>query len=265
MQTPILENHTLQGTVYLAEQDDPTTAAAENPFNSFLALYMVIRDPELGIVVKQRPSRAEPENRPLFITVDQIPQFPLSHINLHLRQGPRAPLVTPPNCGTHTTRAILTPWSGGPTVSSTSSFTISSGPNGGPCASGVPPFKPGFEAGTISNNAGSFSPLYMRLTRADGEQGMTRFDAALPQGLTGKLAGIAKCSDALIAAAKAKSGRAELANPSCPQSSRIGRVMAGAGVGPALTYVPGTMYLAGPFGGDPAQHRRRRPRGRRPL
>ena len=92
VQTPILENHTLQGTVYLAEQDDPTTAAAENPFNSFLALYMVIRDPELGIVVKQAAKiEPNPKTGQLVTTVDQIPQFPLSHINLHLRQGPRAP------------------------------------------------------------------------------------------------------------------------------------------------------------------------------
>jgi hypothetical protein len=80
---------------------------------------------------------------------------------------------------------------------------------------------------------------------------MTRFSAILPPGVTGKLAGIAKCPEAAIAAAKAKSGRAELAAPSCPAASEIGRTTAGAGVGSQLTYVPGKLYLAGPVGGDP--------------
>jgi hypothetical protein len=79
----------------------------------------------------------------------------------------------------------------------------------------------------------------------------TRFDATLPPGVVAKLAGASRCSAAQIAAAKQKSGRLELALPSCPANSRIGRVLAGAGVGSALTYVPGRVYLAGPFGGAP--------------
>jgi hypothetical protein len=67
----------------------------------------------------------------------------------------------------------------------------------------------------------------------------------------GKLAGLSKCPEAAIEAAKAKSAAEELANPSCPESSLIGRTMAGAGVGSVLTYVPGKLYLAGPTGGDP--------------
>lgn len=80
---------------------------------------------------------------------------------------------------------------------------------------------------------------------------MTKFSATLPPGVVGKLAGLAKCSDAQIAAAASKRGRAELASPSCPQSSLIGHTLAGAGVGSQLTYVPGSLYLAGPYNGDP--------------
>ena len=43
----------------------------------------------------------------------------------------------------------------------------------------------------------------------------------------------------------------ELAAPSCPAASQVGRTLAGAGVGSQLTYVPGQIYLAGPFAGDP--------------
>src|SRR6185312_7323457 len=71
----------------------------------------------------------------------------------------------------------------------------------------------------------------------------------LPPGVVAKIAGLGKCPDAQVAAAKAKSGRQELAAPSCPAASQVGRTIGGAGVGSSLTYVPGQIYLAGPFGG----------------
>jgi len=253
VQTPILENTTLHGEVFLAEQDNPstTTPGAENPFDSLLAMYMVIRDPTLGIVVTQAAKvQPDPQTGQIVTTVEDLPQFPLSEVELHLHGGPRAPLVAPPTCGSHAIKALLTSWTG-KTVESSSSFTTTFGPNGSPCPSGAPGFNPGFEAGSINNAAGAFSPFYMRLTRNDGEQDMTRLSSVLPPGVTGKIAGVAKCPDLAIAAAAVKTGRAELASPSCPGSSQIGRVMVGAGVGSSLTYVPGRMYLAGPFAGHP--------------
>jgi hypothetical protein len=116
---------------------------------------------------------------------------------------------------------------------------------------GTPPFEPGFVAGSQSNAAGRFSPFSMRLTRRDGDQDLTRFDATLPPGVGGILAGVDKCPDAQIALAKTKTGIAELASPSCPANSKIGTIKAGAGVGSQLTYVPGSVYLAGAFGGAP--------------
>jgi hypothetical protein len=103
----------------------------------------------------------------------------------------------------------------------------------------------------MNNAAGTYSPFYMRLTRGDGEQELTRFSSVLPPGLTGKIAGLAQCSEPAIDGAKLKSATAELALPSCPGSSRIGRLLSGAGVGSALTYLSGSLYLAGPFHGAP--------------
>ena len=62
---------------------------------------------------------------------------------------------------------------------------------------------------------------------------------------------MARCSDAAIAGAAGRTGQAELADPSCPAASEIGHVLAGAGTGTALTFVPGKLYLAGPFEGAP--------------
>lgn len=243
--TPILD-HTFKGSFYLAAQGD-------NPFGSLLAAYLMIRDPELGVFVKL-PSEitTDPQSGQIITRVTEMPPIPLERVRVNLRQGPRAPLITPPACGTYTTTATLYPSSGAPPLKRTSAFAVSSGPGGGPCpAGGTPPFDPGFSAGTLNNAAGSYAPLYMRFTRADGSQDLTRFSATLPPGLAGKIAGIPACTDAQIAAAAAQSGRAELTAPSCPAASSLGHVVAGAGVGSALTYVGGSLYLAGPYGGAP--------------
>jgi hypothetical protein len=225
----------------------------ENEFGSLIAFYLVLKNPNLGVIVKQG-ARVEPDPHTgqLIATTEGVPQLPFSHFKLHFREGGRSPLVSPPGCGSYQAKAEITPWSGGSTVESTSSFQVISGPDESACPSGgTPPFQPGFEAGSVNNAAGAYSPFSMRLTRRDGDQDLTRFDATLPPGVVAKLAGVAMCSDAQIALAKAKTGRAELQSPSCPAGSKIGRVMAGAGVGSQLTYVPGSVYLAGPFGGAP--------------
>lgn len=245
VRSPLVEE-ALQGSLFLA-------GPYENPFGSLIALYMVIENQNLGIILKL-PVKVEPDplTGRLIATSPNLPQLPFSSFKLHFREGARSPLVSPPACGTYQTQARLIPSSGGPAITSTSSFQIISGSGESPCPpAGVPPFKPGFEAGSINNAAGSYSPFYLRLTRHDGEQDMTRFDSVLPPGVTGKIAGIPRCPDAAIAAAKAKSGAQELAEPSCPAASQIGRTLAGAGVGSVLTYVPGKLYLGGPFAGDP--------------
>jgi hypothetical protein len=90
--------------------------------------------------------------------------------------------------------------------------------------------------------------------RSDAEQEITHFSIKLPPGITGKLAGIPFCSDAAIAQAEARTGalggHEELASPSCPAASEVGRSLVGAGVGPAQASAPGKVYLAGPYHGS---------------
>jgi len=254
-ETPIV-NEGVDGAVFLAQQDDPRTAepGAENPFDSLIALYFVLKNENLGALVKL-PVKVEPDPTTgrLVTTLDRVPQIPISDFDLHLREGQRAPLVTPATCGTYTTEAKMYPWSD-PTNprTVTSTFEITKGKDGGACPpGGLPPFNPRFEAGSVNNNAGSFSPFNMRLIREDGEQDMTKFSAILPPGELGSLAGVDKCPDSAIAAARAKTGSEEAASPSCPANSLIGHTLAGAGVGGALTYVKGYTYLGGPYHGDP--------------
>lgn len=252
VETPILpEGEIIRGSAFLASQDD-------NPFGSLVALYAVFKDPELGLLIKraikvESSEEQGPNAGQIITTTLGFPQTPFSHLRFRFNQGARAPLVTPPTCGAYTTETEFTPWAdpGGP-FSVPATFEITSGIGGGPCPpGGVPPFHPGFSAGSLNNDGGAYSPFNMRLTRSDGEQDMTRFDAVLPRGVTGKLAGISKCPDSAVAIAKSKTGRAELASPSCPANSEIGHTLVGAGVGAVLTYVPGKLYLAGPLGAAP--------------
>jgi hypothetical protein len=251
--TPLLEE-TIPGSVYIATPESPDTAAHENPFASLIAFYIVLKDPRLGVLIKQ-PAEVTPDPRTgqLVTRVTEIPQLPFSDFHFHFREGQRAPLITPPRCGAFATTARLTPSADpGSPLAVSASFQVTRGVGGGPCpAGGTPPFDPGFEASSLNNAAHTYSPFLMRLTRADGRQDITRFAATLPAGVTGKLAGVGRCPEVQIALARAKSGRAEHASPSCPAASRIGSTLAGAGVGGTLLYVPGSLYLAGPTGGAP--------------
>ncbi|MET0305235.1 MAG: hypothetical protein ABW196_03280 [Solirubrobacterales bacterium] len=255
VKTPLVEE-AVDGAVFQAAQDDPATSqpGAENPFDSLLAIYIVLKNPTLGALVKLA-AKVEPDPRTgqLVTTLDDNPQVPFSSFEFHFREGARAPLVTPSHCGSYETKAVFTPWANpSEPLTTTSSFEVTSGVGGGPCPpGGVPPFHPHFEAGAVNNNAGSYSPFNMRLIRQDGEQDMTKFSSILPPGQLGSLKGVGKCPDAAVAIAKAKTGRQEQASPSCPASSYIGRTNAGAGVGGALTYAGGQVYLAGPYKGAP--------------
>ena len=248
VETPLL-NENVNGALYQA-------TPYENPFHSLIALYIVIKNPKLGIkVVQPLNVIPDPVTGRLTTVAEEMPQLPFSHFKLHFREGTRSPLASPPKCGTYDTEATLYPSSGGAPVHTSSAFQIISGPESQPCPSGgLPPFKPGLIAGSINNAAGRFSPFNIRLFRTDSEQEITHFSIKLPPGITAKLAGIPYCSDAAIAAAKARTGphggAEELASPSCPQASEIGHTLVGGGVGSGLAYAPGKVYLAGPYNGS---------------
>ncbi len=255
VETPLLEER-LTGAIYLAQPDNVRTSAAgaENPFDSLLALYVVLRNAERGILIKL-PGKVDTDEQTgqVTTTFDDLPQVPFSSFALHFREGARSPLVTPAACGTYTAQARFTPWSDPSiAVQDTASFEVIKGVDEGPCPSGgLPPFKPGLIAGSINNAAGAFSPFNVRLFRSDEEQEITHFSIKLPPGISGKLAGVPFCPDSSIEAAKLRTGTEELASPSCPLASEVGRTLVGAGVGSVQTYAPGKVYLAGPYNGNP--------------
>ncbi|MFZ1925423.1 MAG: hypothetical protein WAU42_04685 [Solirubrobacteraceae bacterium] len=257
IETPLLAE-TIPGAVYIATPYDnvPEFGDAGHPGGSLLALYVVAKDPQRGIVIrvagKIEPNRVTGQ---LVTTFKNTPQQPFSKFTLKFRPGATAPLVSPPACGAYTTQGALTPWSaqeGEPPRLVSYSFKITHGVREGACPSaGVPPFKPQVVAGMQNNAGGAYSPFYLRLTREDGEQELVKFSTTLPPGLTGNLTGIPFCPEADIEAAKSVTGAQEEVAPSCPAASEIGHTIVEAGVGTVLAQNPGKVYLAGPYHGAP--------------
>jgi hypothetical protein len=256
--TPLLD-HPLPGAVYLAKPYD-------NPFDSLLAIYIAVDDPESGVVVKLAGHvEPDPSTGRLTTTFDENPQLPFEDFKLDFFKGPHATLRTPPTCDAdpstpqldpYTTTSVLTPWSApesGLPPTPSDSYQISAAPGGGNCpaSSSQEPHSPAFEAGTEAPRAGAYSPFALHLARADDSQELKGINTVLPPGLTGKLAGVAECPEAAIEAAKGKAGAQEQASPSCPPGSQVGLVNVGVGAGPSPYYVQGKAYLAGPYKGGP--------------
>jgi uncharacterized repeat protein (TIGR01451 family) len=233
------------GSLYLAKP-------YENKFDSLVAVYVVARIPNRGVIVTAA-GRVElnKETGQITTVFEESPQLPISDLVFTFHQGATSPLVTPPTCGLYTAQAVLNPWAVPLREDSlTSQFEITSGVNSGSCPSGgTPPFAPKVVSGTQDNDAGGYSPFYLRIIREDGEQELTRFSTVFPPGITGKLAGIPLCPQADVEAARHVTGAEELEHPSCPAASEIGHTIVSAGVGTVLAQAPGKVYLAGAYHG----------------
>ncbi len=231
--TPLLPNP-LEGSLFLAKQ-------GENPFYSLVSGYLVAEGQGLTIKLAGRFD-LDPQTGQVTAIFDNNPQQPFSDLQLHFESGPRAPLTTPTACGTYTSQAEFVSW-GGQVKNRTSSFEITSGPDGGPCPNGA--FDPKLNAGTGNPVAGKSSPFVLRLTREDGEENVSDIRAKLPEGLLAKLAGVPICGDT------------QAASGDCPASSQVGTVSVGAGSGNTPVFVPQAggsptaVYLGGPYKGGP--------------
>jgi hypothetical protein len=245
--TPLLDEP-LSGSVYLATPH-------RNPFGSLLAIYLSIQGHGVSIKV---PGRLETDSETGRITIDfeENPQLPVEHLKLHLFTGASALLRTPSVCAPYATISSLTPWSApesGPPATPTDAYAIDRAPGTGSCphSAAALPNSPSFAAGSTAPIAGAFRPFVINLSREDGTQPFGGFTVTLPPGLLAKLAGVESCPDLALALAPGRPGRAEEASPSCPEGSKVGEVVAGAGAGPEPYTATGSAYLAGPYKGAP--------------
>ncbi|HST56035.1 MAG TPA: hypothetical protein VLJ42_09105 [Solirubrobacteraceae bacterium] len=243
--TPVVD-HPLLGGVFVAQQ-------GSNPFGSLLAIYVAVADPATGVVVKLAGHVVpDPVTGQLTATFDSNPQLPFSELKLDFFGGPRAALATPPSCGSFQTVSELAPWSAvdpsnplaSEVVSSSDSFSITSGANGSPCQTPAP-FAPGFVAGTVSNQANAFSPFSVSFSRSDGEQQLGGISVQAPQGLLGMLSSVPLC------------GEPAASQGTCSASAQIGHTTVSAGVGSDPVVIPqagqpqAPVFLTGPYKGAP--------------
>jgi hypothetical protein len=264
VQTPPLPPDSLAGNVYLGQQlsRDPTSGQEYR-------LFVDVESARYGISARLiGNAKADPQTGQLTTTFADNPQVPFSAFTLDFKDGPRAPLTSPPTCGPHTTTSQMVPWSsiegsipsgeeGGPNAEGPAEpedeFTLEEAPGGGECAETLAsrPFAPSFGAHTASPRAGAYSPLTLEIARADGDQELKGVDVTLPPGLTAKLAGVRYCPEEALAAAAANSGVAEAASPSCPASSLVGSATVSTGTGTEPISLTGKAFLAGPYDGAP--------------
>jgi hypothetical protein len=227
LETPLLPGK-LNGEVFLAAQN-------ENPFHSTFAIYVVVDDPITGVVFKVAGElKANPQTGQLTSVFDENPQLPFSALKVHFFGGPRAELATPPSCGLYTTNSIMEPWSApdsGPSGTPFSNYLISEN-----CATG---FSPAFAGGSTNLQAGQYSPFVGSFERQDDDQELGGLTMNLPPGMLADVASVPLCPE-------------EQANAgTCPESTQVGTVDAGAGPGPNPLFVPGKIYLTGPYNGGP--------------
>jgi hypothetical protein len=229
IKTPLLA-HELTGGVYVAQQE-------ANPFNSLIALYIVAEDPISGVLVKVAGEvKPDPNTGQIVTTFKSTPQTPFEDFKMRFFGGPTASLSTPAYCGTYTTTAAFTPWSGTPPVVAPSPFqtTANCTPPGGAL-----PFAPSFQAGSANTSAADFTPFTLAIGNPDGDQGLQGLTMHLPTGLAAILASVTPCAEPQVVA------------NTCGPESLIGHSVAYSGLGGDPYALPGQVFLTGPYKGAP--------------
>jgi hypothetical protein len=236
--TPLLAEP-LEGQVFLGTPNcDPCSNADASDGNMYR---LFLQFEGAGVVVKQEGRiYANTSTGQLTTTFKNIPQLPVSDVQLHFNSGLRASLATPQSCGTFRSTADLTPWSSPITQDATpvSQFSVDWDGNGGACPSSLP-FSPSFSAGTSNPNAGQFSPLTVTFGREDREQDFSQIKVVTPPGLVGSLASVPLCGEP----------QADLGT--CSVASKLGSMTVAAGPGSHPFYQRGQVYLTGPYRGAP--------------
>jgi hypothetical protein len=225
IESPLLAR-ALQGAIYLATPN-------ENTFGSLLAVYMAAEQDGVLLKLAGRID-ANPGTGQLTFTIDDTPQLPFTDLTLTFEGGPRAPLATPPGCGTFTTTSQLTPYSvpqAAAPATPSSSFNVDEGCGGG--------FSPSFLAGATSVLAGHDTGFTLQIARADGEQLIQSLSATLPPGLLARLSGVPLCMEVQAVAG------------TCAAASEIGSIVIAAGAGSDPFHFEGQVFLTGPYGGAP--------------
>jgi len=183
----------------------------------------------------------------LTTTFEKTPELPFTDFKLSFSGGAQAALSTPTQCGTYTTTSDFVPWSSPfeDDAYPTSSFQVTSGPNGAPCPSSTLPFGPSMIAGSTTDQAGGFTSFSLLLTRPDDQQRIGTLQFKTPEGLLGMISKVPLCPEP------------QASQGTCSSASQIGHTVVEAGPGPYPLVVPqpgqspAPIYLTGGYKGAP--------------
>jgi hypothetical protein len=210
--SPLLDEP-VSGGVYIRSQNSTDPGSGE-----MFRLALVLQNKERGIDVRLPGQvRVDAATGRIETTFDNNPELPVSSIELDLKGGPRAPLATPPTCGSKTIDTVLTSW-GGQTVKRSSAFNVD-------CAAGLGGFAPAFTAGTVTPIAGAFSPFAVHIDKADRDSALNGVSLKMPTGLLAQIKG--------------------------NLNTQVGSVRAFAGPGSQPFMLPGSVTLEGAYGDAP--------------
>jgi hypothetical protein len=99
-------------------------------------------------------------------------------------------------------------------------------------------FNPGFTAGLVNNQAGSYSPFSLTFSRVDGEQQLGGIAVKMPPGLLGMLSKVTLCKEPAAS------------QGTCGPGSQIGHTLVGVGDGAEPYWVEGgKVYITEAYGG----------------
>jgi hypothetical protein len=245
--SPLLPNELdgsapLKGELFVAQPECGLCTEADASSGRLFRLFLQLHDRKAGVVVKLHGSASvNPMTGRLTSTFEGQPQLPFEKLVLHMKGGPRAPLLTPQSCGAASTTSDLTPWSTPQTPDATpsSAFNVDSNGAGGACPAPWPFFSPpspnALLAGSTYAGAGQDSPFSLTLSREDRETNIKELTVHMPPGLTAKLAGVQLCEEPA----------ANLGT--CPEASAIGSATVFVGAGAHPYSEVGKVYLTGPY------------------
>jgi WD40-like Beta Propeller Repeat len=241
--TPLLAQP-LTGEVFLAQAQcggtgQPVCTEADAEDGRLLGLYLEAAGS--GVILKSAGQVSlNPATGQLTVSFDELPQLPISELNLSFQGGIRALLANPQTCGTATTSSDLSPWSSPltPDAEPSSSFVVDWNGDGEACP-GTLSFEPTLNVGTVTPTAGSFSPFVLTVTGADRQQYLSRVSVQLPPGLAWMFSTVPLC------------GEPQAAGGACPSESEIGTTEIAAGTGTHPLWLGGRVYLTAGYRGAP--------------
>jgi hypothetical protein len=188
-----------------------------------------------GVILKlEGRLRASPATGQLTLELADAPQLPLDRLAIRLFGGSAALLDNPTSCTAANASAELEPWSAPyfPDVAVSAPYTT----NG--CVDPAP-FAPRMVAGSMSVEAGAFTPFTFAIARATREQGVYQLQLRAPLGIAAMISSVTPCTEPAA-------GRGQ-----CPAAARIGSSEVAVGGGWQPLWLAGDVYLTGPYEGAP--------------